>query len=252
MYWNIGKRGEIMKKVLLTSASKPFLKRNTSLLMSQELQFFTSSSGLEALKLHEEHNFDLILCDLELDDMDGCGFCSEVHKMQMSHLVPVILICYDSAESIARVKKSAASAILLRPINPTHLLVTIGSFLDMQLARKKRIVLHVPVLNKTQGFEFLSNSRDVSITGILLETEFEIKIGSQITCHFHLPDIGQIEPKGEVIRSFISNKGKKLYGVKFIELPVATRRAIERYVDKNNHLGVKQKPYRPLEMSMQY
>jgi two-component system chemotaxis response regulator CheY len=231
-----------MKKILLTSASKTFLRRNSSLLMNKGFQFFTSSSGMEALKLHEEHHFDLILSDLELGDMDGCRLCSEVRKTENPHPAPVILICFETVESIERVKKSDACAILFRPINPTHLLITIGSFIDMQLARNKRVVFNAKVLSKTEDREFFCNSHDISISGILLETDHHLDLRCRITCQVTIPEIRQIQMEGEVARCFSSPAGKKLYGVKFIELPLTNRSAIEKYVASNNHLEIKQKP----------
>jgi len=144
-----------MKKVLMTSPSKAFLGRNTTLLMNQGFRFFTASSGLESLKLHEELEFDLILSELELNDMDSCDLCSAIHQKDALKRIPVIIICHDTVRHIERVKQSNAAAILLRPINPTHLLITIGSFIDMQLARSKRVGLNTTVLIKKQGEELV-------------------------------------------------------------------------------------------------
>jgi CheY-like chemotaxis protein len=240
-----------MKKVLLLSASSLFLRRSTRLMMNQGVQLFTSASGSEALTLHEEIGFDLILCDLELGDMDGCRFCSEV---QLGHgsLVPVILICNDNIDFITKAKQSDASAILLRPINQIHLLNTIGSFLDMQLVKNERIVFNAKVLCKTKQLEFLCDSHDINTTRIILETEHQLELGSRVTCKFNLPDICQMQPDGEVMQGFSLHNGKTLYGVKFINLTLSNLRAIEAYVAKNTLLEAKGKPYRPIEKSKHF
>jgi CheY-like chemotaxis protein len=241
-----------MKKVLLVSASKPFLARNVTLLGKKGFHFFTASSGTEALALHREHAFDLILSDLDLHDMDGALFCREVRAVDGPHVVPVVLICYDTVESIEKAKLSDASALLLRPINPTHLLITIGSFIDMQLARDRRVVFRAPVLCRAAGEEFLGRSEDISVTGMLMEIENLLEIGSRITCHFTLADKSRLQPEAEVIRGYRTSGGKKRFGIKFIGLAQASRNAIERYIVSNDHLGVKQTPYRPLEKSAYY
>jgi DNA-binding response OmpR family regulator len=234
-----GEMEEAVKKVLLTSSSKAFLGRNKNLLVDKGFQLFAAATGIEALQLHQKHLFDLVLSDLELEDMDGCRLCSEVRKTESSLSVPVVLICYDTAECMEKVKQSDATAILLKPINPTQLLVTIGSFIDMQLARSKRVACNAELLCTQQGLEFSCVSHDISVTGILLETEHKLSPGDQICCQFKLLDSSQANIEGVVTRCIISSQGKMLYGVKFIDIPSPNRSVIEKYVVLNNHLGIR-------------
>lgn len=241
-----------MKKVLMASPSKALLSRNTSLLKDKGFLFYTASSGAQALELHGEHQFSLILTDLELDGMNGCELCSEVNKNGAP--VPVIVICHDTEQHVQQVKQSEAAAILLRPINPTHLLITIGSFIDMQLARSKRVEFNSLVLVKKPDMELLCDSRDISATGIRIATEQQLDVGVRLSCQFTLPDICQIQTEAEVIRynATTDDQNRHVYGVRFIDMPPANRNAISKYVASNNHLGIKQKPHRPLERSFNY
>jgi CheY-like chemotaxis protein len=219
-----------MRKILLVSTSKVFLRRNSNLLFGRGLNVFTAYNGEEALKLHEEHIFDLILSELELDGIDGSRLCAEVHMLKNSQHVSIILICYDILNSIHRVEQSGANAMLLKPIDPIQLLETIGSFIDMQLGRSKRVVLNVKVISKQFDQEFLCFSHDVSNTGILLETEHQLSLGNRIICKFTLDDSFNIEAEGEVIRYMKLPEYRNLYGVKFLTLPLPCRNAIEDYV----------------------
>jgi len=228
-----------VKKVLLTSSSKAFLERNMNLLMNKGFQFFTAATGSETIKLHQEYLFDLILSELELEDMDGCTLCSEIRKTEPSRPVSVVLICSDTAECLKRVEQSDATAILVRPIKPTQLLVTIGSIIDMQLVRSKRVQFKAEVLTKKQDIEFHCVSHDISVTGILIETEHQLSLGDQVSCRFRLSDSRHTQTEGEVARCIISPKGKMLYGIKFINLPSPNRSAIEKYVALNDHLGIR-------------
>lgn len=238
-----------MKKVLLASASKTFLSRNEALLANKGFHFYTSSSGIEALRLHEEQAFDLILADLELADMDGCRLCAEVYKTEVSQHVPIVIICHDMDVQVQKVKQSAASAILLRPINPTHLLITIGSFLDMQLARSKRVEFKAKVVCREPAAELLCNAHDISVSGILLESEQRLDLAGRLTCLFAVPGSGQIQAEAAVARSFAASDGSRFYGVKFTEIQAADRNAIKRYVFANSHLEIKQNPLNSLQKS---
>jgi len=219
-----------MKKVLLASASKVFLRRNSNLLMKRGFQLFTSLSGAEALNLHQEHHFDLILADFRLEDMGGCTFCNLLHKDEKSLHVPVILTCHNIESSIERAGESGASAILLKPIDPMQLLGTLGNLIGLQLGRSKRVVLRVNVFSKDQILEFTCLSHDISTTGILLETDHQLALKSRIICRFSLPENGHIEADGQVIRCMSGVECENLYGVKFIALPLSSRRAIDDYI----------------------
>lgn len=217
--------------------------------MDKGFQLFTAASGSEAITLHRKYHFDLILSDLELEDMDGRRLCSEVRETDASSNVPVVLICYDTLNCLQKVMQSDAAAILPRPINPTQLLVTIGSFIGMQLARSKRVVFSAEVLTRLRDTEFFSLSHDISATGILIETEHQLSLGDRIVCNFTLFGSGRTEAEGEVARRVDSRKGKVLYGVKFVDLPISKRSTIEKYVASNDHLGIIPKPHHLLEKS---
>lgn len=238
-----------MKKVLLTSASKPLLRRNISLLENKGFHFLTTSSGSGALKLHEGSNFDLILCDAELEDMDCGDFCFALRKLNEREVVPVVIICHNTADCIAKAKQSGASAIVMRPVDPTHLLITIGSFIDMQLARSKRVVFDAPVSTMVGQLKSDCNAKDISVSGILIETEDHFELSNKIAVKFTITDGGLINASGEVVRCFRSSKGKLRYGVKFLDLDLPDRKAIERYVATNNHLGIKPKLDHQLQKS---
>jgi len=225
-----------MKKILLASSSDVFLSRNSNLLMQRGIKLYTAKNGAEALGLQAGNLVDLILSDYELDDMDGCTLCSMVRTEEGSVNLPVILVCHNHLESIRKVEKSGASAMLLKPVDPTLLLRTVGDLAGMDLVRSKRAALQVRVLCKSQLLEFTCFSRDISNTGVLVEAEHELAPGSRIACQLILPDSSRITADGEVIRSVISREGKKLYGFKFIDLPGSCRSAIDNYVSSGVNL----------------
>jgi CheY-like chemotaxis protein len=222
-----------MKKVLLASASRVFLKKSSSLLSQRGFQLVTLGSGDEALRLHEQYHFDLILADLQLEDMSGCTLCSLVRREEKVRRIPIILICHNISGSISRVEQSGASAMLIKPIEPVQLLETIGSFIDLQMIRSKRVMLNVKVLSKKSDLEFYCFSHDISKTGILLESEYELEVGSRITCEFALPGSHPVEIEGEVIRSMNTWECKNLYGIKFNVIPAPYRREIDNFVALN-------------------
>lgn len=226
-----------MKKILIASSSNQFLKRNSDLLKGRSLELFITGSGQEALRLHKELHYDLIISDATLEDMDGETLCALVNQEKELRHLPIILCCLDGYERISQFKQSKVVAFLAKPINPTELLETISRLFDMQLGRSKRVVFKVKVLSKRLGLEFICQSHDLSSSGILVETDKKLAIGDQISCQFKLPSSCQIETDGEVIRSINTIDCKVYYGIKFINIPLPSINAIEEYVNlKSNPL----------------
>ena len=79
--------------------------------------------------------------------------------------------------------------------------------------------------------EFDCISIDISVTGILLETEYKLAVGDRIICRFALTGESQIEVEGDVVRSIDPHNYIHKYGVQFIGLPLACRKQIENYVE---------------------
>jgi len=224
-----------MNKILLASKYQVVLRNNANLLMNWGFQLFMTTTGAEALKLHAEHHFDLILCDFELEDMGGCTLCSLVRKEEKSLYVPIIITCHNLPGSIKRARQNNASAILLKPIDPIQFLETIGKFVEFNLVRSKRVMLKVYVISKKQNLEFHCISHDISNTGMLLESEHHLALGTRITCQFTLPGSCRIETEGEVTRCAKGAEFTNLYGLRFIALPLTCRRAIDGYVTATDY-----------------
>jgi len=219
-----------MKKILLVSGYISFLTRNSNLLRNRVFQIFTAKSGGEALRLHQEHHFDLILVDFKLEEMGGCTFCSLIRKGDHAPQVPIIITCHNIQGSVERVAECGADRMLLKPIDPIALMEAISGFLDSPLIRSKRVVLKVSVLSTAYDQAFICFSHDLSNTGILIETDYQLALGSRITCKFSLENISDIEAEGEVTRMMSGSESENLYGIKFIDLPLSCLENIDKYI----------------------
>jgi two-component system chemotaxis response regulator CheY len=219
-----------MKKILLVSESREFLDRNTKLLLNRGSHVFTATSGAEALRQHEERIFDLILSDFKLKDMDGNAFCSLLRENVKCRELPLILVCSNIHGSIESAGLSGATTALLRPVDPGRLIETLGRFIGLMMRGSKRVVLRTEVTVQTEDMEFTSLSHDISNTGILLESEHELSLGSSVRCRFTLPGSSEIEAAGEVVRSISTLEMQNFYGVKFIDLPLPYWREIDSYI----------------------
>jgi CheY-like chemotaxis protein len=219
-----------MKNILITSSSRPFLNRNKNLLTRSDFQIFTATSANDALRLYQELPFDLIISDTHLDGMGGNDLCTSVRALQGPRNTAFILICMDTPDDHRRADQSGADAKIIRPIQPEQMLETVGSLLEMKLGRTRRAIFKVMVISKKGEVKFYCESIDISISGMLLETEYHLVLGDRIICQFTLPGASQIVVDGDVARTIKTPEGMFRYGIQFIGLPVTARRDIEKYI----------------------
>ena len=225
---------EPMKKILLASSSNSLLERNHNLLKRRGFQIFTASTGGEAFQFHREHRLDLIIADMQLGDMGGDLLCSKVRVEGNARNVAVIIVCHDHPDHLHRAAQCCADAMLLRPISPVQLMETVGRFLDMEMVRSKRVdfSVEVQVADRKRGGEFTCLSRDISKSGIRLESDLPLETGSRIACRFSIPHVGVVDAEGHVVRHVVAGNGGNQYGVQFVDLTDASRRQIEAHVTR--------------------
>lgn len=219
-----------MKNILIVSSSPSFQERNGTLLRRSDFKILTADSSSDAFDIFQSEQIDLLFVDAKLDDETGESFCERVRGTHIKTRPVIILVCNDNDEEFARLKNSGADALIARPIKPLQLIKTVGQFLSVQLVRSRRVSLRVKVISKKDSIEFFCISHNISLTGMLIETEFSLEIGSTIICQFSLPGSIDVETEGEIVRSARTMDGAHLYGVHFTTLSRTFRHEIDLYI----------------------
>jgi putative two-component system response regulator len=82
-----------------------------------------AATGGDAMRLTEEQNYDLILSDIDLPDMDGFEICRRLKQNPKLQAIPVILMSGRLAEgNEARALKIGAADYLSKPFRAKCLL----------------------------------------------------------------------------------------------------------------------------------
>lgn len=221
-----------MKKILLASQYKPLLQKYANLLVNWQVSVLTATSGSEALRLHKEHNFDLVVSDFELEGMCISTLLFLIRKDNDGQNLQLIITCHNLPDSLQRAKSIGASDIVLKPIDPIKFLETIGNHIGLKLIRGKRVEIQIAVKIKKDSQEFICLSRNISNTGILIKSDYALNIGDQINCKFTLPDFhNPIEAYGEVVRYMTGLGGDDLYGINFASISSSHLKAIIDYIN---------------------
>lgn len=91
----------------------------------------TAESGPSALALLAEHEFDLILLDILMPDMNGIEVLSRLKAERRSRHIPVIMISgLNEVGAVVRCIEAGADDYVLKPFNPVLLRARINSSLE--------------------------------------------------------------------------------------------------------------------------
>lgn len=97
----------------------------------------TAASGQEALERMTEQQFDLVLLDVLMPELDGIGVLLRMKNDARLHEVPVIMIsALDEMDSVVRCLELGAADFVSKPFHPTLLEARINSAMLASTARK--------------------------------------------------------------------------------------------------------------------
>lgn len=110
-----------MKTVMIIDDDKNFIETLNDGIKEniKDVEIITSSSVKEALVILAEKKPDLIICDMQLEDMNGFDFLKTIKSSARLKDVPVILISAKYTEPLDRVNalKLGAKGYYVKPVD---------------------------------------------------------------------------------------------------------------------------------------
>ncbi len=228
-------RQVIMIKIIVPSDIKVVTSQQKSFFDRADVQLFVADSNEEALKIHQSEKVNLIIAQLKRLGMSSRQFCSLIQTDPELSKVLLIIICANIPSELEESTTCKADAVLTRPFNIESILQTAQELLGISLRAALRVLLKVTVDGKVGSISFFCRSVDISIDGMLIETEQALSSGDTITCSFFLPTSAQINAEAEVVRLTKQSRGfgPNRYGIKFARLSPDAKSAVRRYIEKN-------------------
>jgi DNA-binding response OmpR family regulator len=220
-------------KILLAEDYKHIVKEGKGFFKRGYMDVFTADTAEEALKTHRTEKVDFILADLDLPEMGGDKLCSTIREDQDLRRVYVTLVCSGRDSEIKRCGECGANNYMKRPAEPKEVIERIVRVFELTERRAKRVLIKVSVNGMFKNESFFCTSRDISVMGILLETEKILAKDDNISCSFFLPDFDRMSAEGRVVRvEKFPEETIKAYGVEFTRITLEARKTIKEFVKK--------------------
>jgi two-component system chemotaxis response regulator CheY len=115
-----------MKKVLAVDDSATMRSMVCDTLTEAGFEVCTAGNGKEALELARTQNFQLVLTDVNMPEMDGISLVRELRTLPNWKYIPILVLTTETAPELKRQGKVAgATGWLVKPFDPVRLIATI-------------------------------------------------------------------------------------------------------------------------------
>jgi CheY-like chemotaxis protein len=223
---------------MLAEETRSRVEEQKSILGRRSLEVLTAETAEAALALLQESPVDLLLADLDLQKMGGDALCAAVKGgSNGGQRTYVILACSGKKSELERCGACGADAYIRRPIDPEALSARVSAILGLPERRATRVLVKVTVQGSYHSEPFYCTSEDISITGILLESDKSLARGDMIDCAFFLPESERITVSCEVMRIAKVREGKHHYGAVFVDILDDARKTIEEFIERERAAG---------------
>ncbi len=130
-----------MTKILIIDDEAPIRRVLREILENENYQVDDAATGMDALQLIKEHDFDAVFCDIKMPEMDGIEVLEAIRKESD---VPVIMLSgHGTIETAVEAIKKGAFDFIPKPPDLNRLLITLRNALD-----KKNLTTENKVLKK--------------------------------------------------------------------------------------------------------
>nr|WP_321398875.1 response regulator [uncultured Desulfobacter sp.] len=145
-----------------------------NLLESPELKIVKAGSGREALIKTLNHDFALILLDVQMPDMDGYETAELLRSVKKTKTIPIIFVTAANKEEhhVFKGYESGAVDYLLKPLEPVILTSKVKVFIELY---KQRILLEEKTEEIQSLRNYLSNIID-SMPSILIGVDKKTRV----------------------------------------------------------------------------
>jgi len=225
---------ERYRKIITTQNIETFLERGETFLSRSDIRIFRADSNEEALAIHRTEKADLIIADLDANVMRGELLCATIRESQGLHRVSLIIIHSGAASDVQRISHCRANAFIEQSAEPAMLLDTVHQLMYIPVRETYRAPIGVRVQCDSGIRHSMGYSENISVTGMLFDSEEMLMKGDILSCWFVLPDSTHVRTEAEIVRvaDRASEHDTNQYGIRFLDLVAGCRAAIDAYVRK--------------------
>lgn len=146
-----------MAKILVIDDEKAIRNTLKDVLEYEKHKVDLAEDGIAGLEMFEQQQYDVVLCDIKMDNMDGIEVLEKVQET--THDVPVIMISgHGNIDTAVEAIKKGAFDFLEKPLDLNRLLITMRNAME-----KSTLITEARVLKKkvSKKYEIIGESEPI-------------------------------------------------------------------------------------------
>lgn len=143
-----------MSKILIIDDEKSIRNTLKEILSYEDYEISLAENGLEGIELAKTDEFDVILCDIKMPQMDGIEVLEKTQELGLD--TPVIMISgHGNIDTAVEAIKKGAFDFLEKPLDLNRILITIRNAMD-----KSKLITETKVLKRkvSKKYEMIGSS----------------------------------------------------------------------------------------------
>ena len=157
-----------MAKILIVDDNPEVLKLIANILETNEYEVETVSRGESAIKKLDSNDYDMVLTDLMMPDIDGMQVLEHV-KSRASRTMCIILTGHGTIKSSVRAIKRGAFDYITKPVSPSELLIIVEKALKFKNLEEENIRLKKELKGKYHYKNIVGTSQAIKKIYDLIE-----------------------------------------------------------------------------------
>jgi two-component system chemotaxis response regulator CheY len=119
-----------MSRILAVDDSASMRQMVAYTLQQAGFEVAEAADGAEGLALAQKERFNLVLCDVNMPNMDGLSMVRALRQVPDYKFTPMLMLTTESGpEKKAEGKAAGATGWLVKPFNPEQLIATVNKVL---------------------------------------------------------------------------------------------------------------------------
>ncbi|MDF1796370.1 MAG: EAL domain-containing protein [Coxiellaceae bacterium] len=153
-----------LAKILVVDDRPENLIAMAKVLKPLDVEVIKANSGNEALSLTFDHDFSVILLDVQMPEMDGFEVASYLRLQEKTNKIPIIFVTAISKDQkhVFEGYELGAVDYLFKPIEQKVLLSKVNVFIELYNERRNQLKELVKQLENTQD-ELLSSNQELKL-----------------------------------------------------------------------------------------
>ncbi|MDD5450871.1 MAG: sigma-54 dependent transcriptional regulator [Desulfovibrionales bacterium] len=146
-----------MESILIVDDEKNYLIVLKELLSEENYEVVTAENAPQALEIFKESDFDLVLTDMKMPNMDGIELLENIRSVN-SEIPVIVMTAYATVEKAVKAMKKGAFDYVTKPFQNEELKITVRKAIDLYKLKRENLNLRHEVSRKYQFGNIIGKS----------------------------------------------------------------------------------------------